>query len=102
MKKQLRKRTHPNFPNYNIYENGKIENNQQKIYSNQYDKWVYNRNYLKVMKQRIHPQTGSRMVDLVDKDGIQRTCYPHVLVIECFKGRSTVENKTIVTTKTSI
>jgi hypothetical protein len=38
----------------------------------------------KIMKQRVHPQQGYHMLDLIDDEGKRRTVYPHKEVAKAF------------------
>jgi hypothetical protein len=38
----------------------------------------------KIMKQRVHPQQGYYMLDLIDDEGTRRTVYPHKEVAKAF------------------
>lgn len=48
------------------------------------------------MKQRIHPQQGYYMLDLIDDEGKRRTVYPHKEVAKAFCINVLPEERTIV------
>lgn len=50
----------------------------------------------KIMKQRVHPQQGYYMLDLIDDEGKRRTVYPHKEVANAFCINVLPEERTVV------
>lgn len=50
----------------------------------------------KIMKQRIHPQQGYYMLDLIDDNGKRRTVYPHKEVAKAFCINVLPDERTLV------
>jgi len=50
----------------------------------------------KVMKQRIHPEQGYYMLDLIDDEGKRRTVYPHKEVAKAFCINVLPQERTVV------
>jgi len=80
----IKTKKHPDFPNYLFYSDGRIQNIQLYFHHTLARKKVINPRYNKFLKFRKHPQWDLYMVNPIDKDGIQRTVFPHKMTASLF------------------
>ncbi|MGK7395691.1 MAG: NUMOD4 domain-containing protein [Candidatus Cyclobacteriaceae bacterium M3_2C_046] len=72
------------FPKYQVSNLGRIRS------------FTQNKKQGKIMKQRIHPEQGYFMLDLIDDEGKRRTVYPHKEVAKAFCINVLPEERTVV------